>query len=90
MSAAALLLVVGPRLRGLVEAAILLVVGPGLTGGCVTKEVEGAYTFLDFLAFLQLDVLPFSFLFLHIRKVSAIFNKRSCYSKSTGGQFTLN
>jgi hypothetical protein len=45
----------------------------GLTGGCVTKEVEGADTFLDFLgAFLQLDVLPFSFLFLHIRKVSAI------------------
>ena len=31
------------------EAAILLVVGPGLTGGCVTKEVEGADTFLDFL-----------------------------------------
>ena len=48
MSAAALLLVVGPGLRGLVEAAILLVVGPGLTGGCVTKEVEGADTFLDF------------------------------------------
>ena len=85
MSADALLLVIDPRLRGLVEAAILLVVGPRLTGGCVTKEVEGAYTFLNFLgAFLQLDVLPFSFLFLHIRKVSAIFNKRSCYSKSTG------
>ena len=49
MSAVALLLVVGPGLRGLVEAAILLVVGPGLTGGCVTKEVEGADTFLDFL-----------------------------------------
>ena len=49
MSVAALLLVVGPGLRGLVEAAILLVVGPGLTGGCVTKEVEGADTFLDFL-----------------------------------------
>ena len=48
MSAAALLLVVGPRLRGLVEAAILLVVGPGLTGGCVTKKVEDADTFLDF------------------------------------------
>ena len=85
MSAAALLLVVGPGLRGLVEAIILLVVGPGLIGGCVTKEVEGAYTFLDFFgAFLQLDVLSFSFLFLHIRKISAIFNKISCYSKSTG------
>ena len=48
MFAATLLLVVGPRLRGLVEASILLV-GPGLTGGCVTKEVEGADTFLDFL-----------------------------------------
>ena len=91
MSAAALLLVVGPRLRGLVEADILLVVGPRLTGGCVTKEVEGADTFLEFFgAFLQLDVLPFSFLFLHIRKVPAIFNKRSCYNKSIEGQFTLN
>ena len=49
MSTAALLLVVGPGLRELVEAVILLVVGPGLTGDCVTKEVEGAYTFLDFL-----------------------------------------
>jgi len=49
MFAAALLLVVGPGLRGLVEAAILLLVGPRLTGGCVTKEVEGADTFLDFL-----------------------------------------
>ena len=53
MSAVALLLVVGPGLRGLVEAIILLVVGPGLIGGCVTKEVEGADTFLDFFrAFL--------------------------------------
>ena len=69
MSAAALLLVVGPGLRGLVEAIILLVVGPRLIGDCVTKEIEGAYTFLNFLgAFLQLDVQPFSFLFLHIRK----------------------
>ena len=41
MSAAALLLVIGPGLRRLVEAAILLVVGPRLTGGCVTKEVKG-------------------------------------------------
>jgi len=50
MSAAALLLVVGPGLIGLqVEAAILLVVGPGLTGGYATKEVEGADSFLDFL-----------------------------------------
>ena len=49
MSAATLLLVVGPGLRGLVEATILLVVGPGLTGGSVTKEVKGADTFLDFL-----------------------------------------
>ena len=66
------------------EAVILLVVGPGLTGGCVTKEV-GVDTFLDFFGtFLQLDILLFSFLFLHTRKVSAIFNKRSCYSKSTG------
>ena len=48
MSAAALLLVVGPELRGLVEAAIFLVVGPGLIGSCVTKKVEGADTFLDF------------------------------------------
>ena len=48
MSAAALLLVVGPELRGLVEAVILLVVGPRLTDGCVTKKVEGANTFLDF------------------------------------------
>ena len=84
MSAAALLLVVGPGLRGLVEAVILLVVGPRLTDGCVTKEVEGADTFLVFLE------LSFSFLFLHIRKVLAIFNKRSCYSKSTGDQLTLN
>jgi len=38
MSAAALLLVVGPVLIGLqVEAAILLVVGRGLTGGSATK-----------------------------------------------------
>jgi hypothetical protein len=73
MSAAALRLVIGPGLRGLVEVVILLVVDPGLTGGYVSKEVEGADTFLDFLgAFLQLDVLPFSFLFLHIRKVSTI------------------
>ena len=49
MSAAALLLVVGPGLIGLqVEAVILLVVGPGLTGGSATKEVEGADSFLDF------------------------------------------
>ena len=49
MSVAALLLIVGPGLRGLVEADILFVVGPGLTGGSVTKEVKGADTFLDFL-----------------------------------------
>jgi len=49
MSTAALLLVVGPGLRVLVKAVILLVAGPRLTGGCVTKEVEGADTFLDFL-----------------------------------------
>jgi hypothetical protein len=49
MSAATLLLVVTPGLRGLqVEAVILLFVGPGLTGGCV-EEVEGADTFLNFL-----------------------------------------
>ena len=41
MSTAALLLIVGPGLRGLVEAAILLVVGPGLTGAWMAKEVEG-------------------------------------------------
>jgi hypothetical protein len=52
VSAAALLLVVGPGLRGLEveEFAINLVVGPGLTGVCVTKEVEAAAdAFLDFL-----------------------------------------
>jgi hypothetical protein len=49
MSVVALRLVVGPGLRGLMEADILLVVGPGLTGGCVSKEVEGVDTFLDFL-----------------------------------------
>jgi hypothetical protein len=77
MCAAALLLVVAPGLRGLqVEAAILLVVGPRLTDGCV-EEVEGADTFLDFFeAFLGLDVLPFSFLFLYNSKVSAILNKK--------------
>ena len=49
MSTAALLLIVGPGLRGLVEVVILLIVSPGLTDDCVTKEVEGADTFLDFL-----------------------------------------
>jgi len=49
VSAAALLLVVGPRLRGLeVEATI---VGPGLTGVCVTKEVEAALNYLVFFPF---------------------------------------
>jgi len=69
VSAAALLLVVGPRLRGLeVEATI---VGPGLTGVCVTKEVEAAAdAFLDFLgALVEFEVLGFSFLFLHNSKV---------------------
>ena len=52
VSAAALLLVVGPGLRGLeVEAAINLVVGPGLTGVCVTKEVEAALNYLVFFSF---------------------------------------
>lgn len=66
MSVAALLLVIGPGLIGLqVEAVILLVVGRGLTGGSATKEVEGADSFLDFFgAFLEVDVLPFSFLLL--------------------------
>jgi len=78
MSAAALLLVVGPGLIGLqVEAVILLVVGPRLTGGFATKEVEGAYSFLDFFgAFLEVDVLPFSFLLLYKRNVSAIRKKK--------------
>lgn len=80
MSAAALLLVVGPGLRGLeVPAAIVLVVGPVLTG-CLTKEVEGAGNILDFFgAFLEVEVLDFTFLFLHNRKVSAMLNKKSCY-----------
>ena len=72
VSAAALLLVVGPGLRGLeIEAAINLIVGPGLTGVCVTKEVEAAAdAFLDFLgALVEFEVLGFSFLFLHNSKV---------------------
>jgi len=49
VSAAALLLVVGPGPRGLeVEAAI---VGPGLTGVCVTKKVEAALNYLVFFPF---------------------------------------
>ena len=76
MSAAALLLVVGPGLIGLqVEAGILLVVGPGRFSA--TKEVEGADSFLDFFgAFLEVDVLPFSFLLLYKRNVSAIRKKK--------------
>ena len=78
MSAAALLLVVGLGLIGLqVETVILRVVGPGLTGGSATKEVEGVDSFLDFFgAFLKVDVLPFSFLLLYKRNVSAIRKKK--------------
>ena len=62
VSAATLLLVVGPGLRGLeIEAAINLIVGLGLTGVCVTKEVEAAAdAFLDFLgALVEFEVLVF-------------------------------
>jgi len=78
MSVAALLLVIGLGLIGLqVEAVILLVVGRGLTGGSATKEVEGADSFLDFFgAFLEVDVLPFSFLLLYKRNVSVIRKKK--------------
>jgi len=79
VSAAALLLVVGPGLRGLeIEAAINLIVGPGLTGVCVTKEVEAAAdAFLDFLgALVEFEVLGFSFLFLYNSKVINNYTKK--------------